>query len=226
MLYRLPSIEPDGVAGIRGIVLQNCRNVAGVELQASVRDIDDLVQHTAAGVAVLDRAVVEHSGTAVAAACSLIIDDRVGLVGTPAGKGDVGEHHHRGSIRMLGLDVKGNVVSPGVYTLPAGSRVQDAITAAGGFCNEEDGLQINLAKKLTDGEMILVGPVEQQSNLININTAGAEELDSLPGIGEVLSQRILQYREEYGSFYTIEDLKNVQGIGNSVFDKLKDLITV
>ncbi len=165
---------------------------------------------------------------AAVAICLVIFSDRKQEVGpeqmVPLQGGSVQEDlAEAGSIVV---DVKGNVVSPGVYTLPAGSRVQDAITAAGGFCNEEDGLQINLAKKLTDGEMILVGPVEQQSNLININTAGAEELDSLPGIGEVLSQRILQYREEYGSFYTIEDLKNVQGIGNSVFDKLKDLITV
>ena len=165
---------------------------------------------------------------AAVAICLVIFSDRKQEVGpeqmVPLQGGSVQEDlAEAGSIVV---DVKGNVVSPGVYTLPAGSRVQDAITAAGGFCNEEDGLQINLAKKLTDGEMILVGPVEQQSNLININTAGAEELDSLPGIGEGLSQRILQYREEYGSFYTIEDLKNVQGIGNSVFDKLKDLITV
>lgn len=122
------------------------------------------------------------------------------------------------------VDVKGNVVSPGVYTLPAGSRVQDAIEAAGGFCSEEDSLQVNLAKKLTDGEMILIGTGPQQ--LININTASPEELDSLPGIGEVLAGRIVQYREEYGSFYTVDDLKNVQGIGNALFEKLKDLITV
>lgn len=125
------------------------------------------------------------------------------------------------------VDVKGNVVSPGVYTLPEGSRVQDAVNAAGGFSEGEDGLQLNLAKKLTDGEMIVVGAAQQQQqNLININTAEAEELDRLPGIGEVLSQRILQYREQYGFFDTIEDLKNVQGIGNSLFEKIKDLITV
>ena len=119
------------------------------------------------------------------------------------------------------VDVKGNVINPGVYTLPGGSRVQDAITAAGGFVSEENGETVNLAKILIDGEMIVIG-----KNKVNLNTADQEELETLPNIGETLAVRIIEYRKEHGGFYNIEEIMQVKGIGEGKFEELQDLITV
>ncbi len=119
------------------------------------------------------------------------------------------------------VDVKGNVMNPGVYTLPSGSRVQDAVTAAGGFVSEENGETVNLAKTLMDGEMIVIG-----RNKVNLNTAEQEELETLPNIGETLSARIIEYRKVHGAFYSIEEIMEVKGIGKGKFEDLKDLITV
>ncbi len=119
------------------------------------------------------------------------------------------------------VDVKGNVTNPGVYTLPSGSRVQDAVTAAGGFASEENGEIVNLAKTLIDGEMIVIG-----RNKVNLNTANQEELETLPNIGETLAVRMIEYRKEHGAFYSIEEIMEVQGIGEGIFENLRDLITV
>ncbi len=119
------------------------------------------------------------------------------------------------------VDVKGNVMNPGVYTLPGGSRVQDAVTAAGGFVSEENGETVNLAKTLIDGEMIVIG-----RNKVNLNTADQAELETLPNIGEILAVRIIEYRKEHGAFYSIEEIMEVQGIGEGKFEDLQDLITV
>jgi competence protein ComEA len=153
------------------------------------------------------------------------------------------------------VHVIGAVVRPGVYTLAAGSRVQDAITAAGGPLAEADVNVINLAAKLEDGQQLSIpyqggaGPgtnpdsnipfdvipteettdfsgEEPNPDLININTAGLEELDTLPGIGPATAQSIIDYRDQYGPFQQIEDIMNVSGIGPATFDQIKDLITV
>lgn len=119
------------------------------------------------------------------------------------------------------IDVKGNVVNPGVYTLPGGSRVQDAVLAAGGFSSPEDEQTVNLAQVLTDGEMIVIG-----QNKINLNQADKEQLKTLPGIGDTLADRILNYREENGDFYSIDEIMYVKGIGEGKFKELESLITV
>ena len=137
--------------------------------------------------------------------------------------------------KTVTVDVKGAVVSPGIYSLPSGSRVQDAIEEAGGFLNEADSAQLNLAKRLSDEDMIVVNHKDAEagaeesgadSGLLDLNTAGAEDLEKLPGIGPVLAERIVEYRENNGNFQSAEDLLYVPGIGSNLFREIENLITV
>jgi competence protein ComEA len=141
------------------------------------------------------------------------------------------------------VHVTGAVTNPDVYSLPPGSHVQEAIDAAGGLRSEAYTDSLNLATKLEDGDKILV-PFQPQGEdtfhqeidgstsdtqtefPININTATSDELDLLPGIGEVKGQAIIDYRESNGPFVVIEQIQNVSGIGAATFEKIKDLITV
>ena len=143
-------------------------------------------------------------------------------------------------------DVRGAVAKPGVYTLPAGSRVQDALAQAGEPLPNAETRSFNLARKLNDGEQIYVPLIGEATAVppaqgkgvpstaatktpmgkININTASLEELDLLPGIGPAIAQRIIDYRNENGVFKQIEDLKKVRGIGDALFGQIKDLITL
>ena len=141
----------------------------------------------------------------------------------------------------LVIHVDGAVYSPGIYELPLDSRIQDAIVAAGGFTETADKSQINLASKIYDGQKIYI-PDESDVNvntttlpqqnsptgnqLININLATMEELNELPGIGETKAQAIINYRESNGPFTELEDLLNVPGIGDSIFNQIKLLNTV
>jgi competence protein ComEA len=135
--------------------------------------------------------------------------------------------------------VSGNVNQEGLYSLPVGSRVNDAIQAAGGFLNEANTGLINLAKILEDGEQInvpgLITPdipvnptrmLTPAMGLVNINTASLEQLDTLPNIGPVTAQDIIDYRNKNGLFASIEALMDVPGIGEGKFEAIKDLITV
>lgn len=137
------------------------------------------------------------------------------------------------------IDVKGQVVKPGVYELPAGSRVQDAIEAAGGFTSEADSRSINLALIVIDesslyvpatGEEQVVALSPQTSSVsgesvININQATETELMELPGIGPSKAAAIVAYRDEVGRFQSTEELTEVTGIGDKTFEQLKELIT-
>ncbi len=141
------------------------------------------------------------------------------------------------------VHITGAVPRPGVYALAQGSRVQDAISAAGGFLAESEKTGINLARTLEDGEQLDIPYVEgaspvildapaateapvESTELININFASQPELESLPGIGPTTAQKIIQYREQNGSFLTTEDIINVPGIGPGTYERIKDLITV
>ncbi len=139
------------------------------------------------------------------------------------------------------VHITGAVPRPGVYALPQGARVQDGISAAGGFLAEADKSNINLAELLEDGEKldipfieggspVLATPLPQviatTTELININTASAAELDTLPGIGPTTAQKIIDYRTQNGPFVNPEDIINVSGIGPGTYERLKDLITV
>lgn len=128
--------------------------------------------------------------------------------------------------------VSGAVRKPGVYEMPAGSRAYEAVEAAGNVLPYADVDHVNLSAMLADGEQFHVPldpnrvAVSGSDPLININTAGKAELDSLPGIGEVTAQKILDYRNEHGPFQTKEDIKNVPSIGDGKYAKLADRITV
>lgn len=142
------------------------------------------------------------------------------------------------------VQVSGSVPRPGVYELPAGSRVRDAVDAAGGFLAGADYGSVNLALPLNDGqEVVIAGPTPEGDDagsdttrsgdasdvvapnpLVDINTATAEELETLPGIGPTLAQRIVDYRTQNGPFETIEDIMNVSGIGLATFENFRMLI--
>lgn len=122
--------------------------------------------------------------------------------------------------------VEGEVVMPGVYELQDGALVADAVEAAGGFTANADRRAVNLAVRVQDGDHVHVYRLGEIPQRININTAEAWLLDALPGIGETLAARIVDYRSRNGPFQQPEDLKRVEGIGSAVFDKLKDKITV
>jgi competence protein ComEA len=141
------------------------------------------------------------------------------------------------------VHVSGAVQNPAVYELPRGSIVQDAIEAAGGPTHDADLDRINLATELEDQQQVHVSH-EDETNpppplsggksegeeaagaLVNVNTAGVEELETLPGIGEVTAQRIIEYRKANGPFETIEEIQQVSGIGPKTFEGMREMITV
>jgi len=131
--------------------------------------------------------------------------------------------------------VQGRVVHPGLYRLPAGSRVADALDAAGGALPGVDLSFVNLARKLGDGELLLIGatpppdqtgPGTATGGKVDLNTATMAQLDALPGVGPALAQRIVEYRTQHGGFRSVDELRKVQGIGDAKFGQLKDLVTV
>ncbi|WP_438841203.1 helix-hairpin-helix domain-containing protein [Actinoplanes auranticolor] len=139
--------------------------------------------------------------------------------------------------------VGGKVRKPGLVHLPSGARVADALQAAGGANPGVDVAPLNLARKVTDGELIMVGvtlapgsaptapagpaaPGQPGAGPINLNTATLADLDTLPGVGPVLAQRILQARDAQGGFRAVSDLRQVSGIGAARYEQLKELVTV
>jgi len=122
--------------------------------------------------------------------------------------------------------ISGEVNDPGIHILKEGSRVEDAVAAAGGITSEAEESCLNLARILRDGDQVRVYRTGESAQLINLNTAEAWLLDALPGIGENTAQRIISYREENGPFETTDALKKVKGIGESTFVKLEGMITV
>ena len=175
-------------------------------------------------------------------------ESTAGDAGQPGGSGD-------GTVTentVIYVDVTGAVKAPGVYTLPAGSRVFEAIALAGGAREDASLETLNQAGILQDGQQIRVYTEEeaaqmaqqgslpslpgaeaaagqeegQEASKVNINTAGKEELMTLTGIGETRAEAILAYRQETGGFQAPEDLMQVEGIKEKTFEKLKDQITV
>ncbi len=135
--------------------------------------------------------------------------------------------------KPISVYVTGAVVEPGVYDLPPNSRVADAIELAGGFLPVADKEEINLAALLEDGMQLKIATRSYYNagggskiQRVNINTASAEELDGLPGIGASTAQAIVNYRRQYGKFQRIDEITNVEGIGPATYDRIKDLITV
>jgi competence protein ComEA len=139
----------------------------------------------------------------------------------------------------INVYVSGAVRKPDVYALPLNSIVKDAVTAAGGATADADLDRINLAARLADQMQVYVprqgetappppngSSPDSSTEKININTASAEELDKLSGIGPAIAKAIIDYRTKNGSFKKIEDINNVKGIGDALFEKIKDQITV
>lgn len=136
----------------------------------------------------------------------------------------------------LVVDVVGQVRKPGIVTVPSGSRVHEAIEAAGGLAGKVDTSGVNLARKLEDGEQIVVGPPEVTGDVgaasgagaaggkIDLNRATVEQLDTLPGVGPVTAEAIVAWREEHGRFSSVDDLLDVKGIGDATLAELRDLV--
>ena len=165
-------------------------------------------------------------------------------------------HKEEAITKTVIVDIKGMVNNPGVYEVDSESRVNDVITLAGGLKEGADTSLINLAKIVTDEMAIIIHSKEeilekykeelcicecpeitndacitnnntiQENKIININTATKEELMTISGIGESKADAIIKYREENEKFNTIEDIKNVSGIGDSLFEQIKTYITV
>jgi competence protein ComEA len=137
---------------------------------------------------------------------------------------------------LIVVAVQGRVARPGLYRLPPGSRVADALDAAGGALPGVDLSYLNLARKLTDGELLLIGATpppdqagtagSQAGGKVDLNSATLAQLDALPGVGPALAQRIVDYRTAHGGFRSVDELRKVQGIGEAKFAQLKDLVTV
>ncbi|MBB5856170.1 helix-hairpin-helix domain-containing protein [Amycolatopsis umgeniensis] len=133
----------------------------------------------------------------------------------------------------LVISVVGRVLKPGLVTIPPGARVADALTAAGGAPPGTDLTGLNLARRLTDGEQVAVGVAVPAAagtatppGKLDLNTATAEQLDSLPGVGEVMAKRIVDWRSGHGGFTTVEQLRDVEGIGESKYSKIRELVSV
>ena len=153
--------------------------------------------------------------------------------------------------KTIMVDISGEIITPGVVKLSEGSRIIDAITAAGGKTEDADLSKVNLAYILDDGVQVYipryneklekeivqtepgVGIIQEGINTtskkdskVNINTANKEKLATLPGIGEGTAEKIIEYRSKTGKFKTIDEIKKIPGIGESKFKSLKDKITI
>lgn len=136
------------------------------------------------------------------------------------------------------VHVVGQVRSPGLYVLGSGDRALDAVAAAGGFTGDADPRGLNLARPLLDGEQLVVpavgevpegqgaGGAVSADGRVNLNTADAAALETLPRIGPALAQRILDWRQRNGRFAAVDDLLAVSGIGAATLEQLRDLVTI
>lgn len=143
--------------------------------------------------------------------------------------------------KYITVYINGEVKNPGVYNLKPDSRIGDLIKASGGLNDKADKSRLNLAKKLKDEDYILVDSLIEKNSInesqgnsnntnsngkINLNKASKEELKSIPGIGDVTAQKIIDYRESNNGFSRVEDIKKIDRIGEKTFEKIKDKIDV
>ncbi len=143
------------------------------------------------------------------------------------------EPQHQAEPEMITIHIVGAVSKPGIYHLPAGSRVYELLEAAGGASEDADTTSVNLARPLFDGEQVTIYRVGEAAadqgspeGKVNINKASVEELKMLPSIGEVRARRIIEHREKYGFFSHITEIMDVSGIGQGIFKQIEDRITV
>ncbi|MGX6962524.1 helix-hairpin-helix domain-containing protein [Vagococcus xieshaowenii] len=164
--------------------------------------------------------------------------------------GAVNQQEMRSESLVAYVDIKGAVTSPGIYQITPNMRVSEVISLAGGFTENADSHQVNLAQRVTDQMVVYVpeqgeetpalvqaeslnelttnqvGDEPSNQAKVNINTATLEDLQRLNGVGLVKAQAMLDYRETNGAFQSIEELKNVKGVGEKTFDSLKESITI
>jgi competence protein ComEA len=143
-------------------------------------------------------------------------------------------HARAPAVAQLVVDVAGAVRRPGLYRLAAGTRIADAVAAAGGASARADVTLVNLAAPLADGEQVLVpargaaaagaGGSPSPTAPLDLNTASAEQLDALPGVGPATAQKIIDYRVAHGPFRSVDELEGVPGIGPSKLAQLKGLV--
>ena len=176
------------------------------------------------------------------------VDGTGAPVGAPAGGGPASSLPGASPVTVI-VHVAGQVGSPGVYAVPAGGRVADAVVAAGGTSPEADVEQLNLAARVSDGERIYVprqgesvpavaGPAApatglgtatkggSPTGLVDLNTATAEQLEALPGVGPATSKAILAYRASHGRFRSVTELLEVPGIGPAKLEALRPMVRV
>ena len=141
---------------------------------------------------------------------------------------------------LITVDVKGAVKSPGIYDLPVGSRINDAVQKAGGLTDNADSKSINLAQRISDEALVYVPTKEEatsqeahsnasntkENKKVNLNKASLEELKQVKGLGAKRAQDIIDHRESNGKFMSVDDLKKVSGIGAKTIEKLKEYVTV
>ncbi|MER5649456.1 ComEA family DNA-binding protein [Streptosporangium sp. NPDC002524] len=162
------------------------------------------------------------------------------IAGSPLSAPVAAARQRPAPVAELTVHVTGKVRRPGVITLPGGSRVADAVQEAGGVRGAAATGSLNLARKLVDGEQIVVGlsgtaaiaaapapvgpvnPLDPATAVIDLNTATPEQLEQLPGVGEVLAQRIVEYRDTHGGFRSVEQLRDVNGIGDRKYAEMRD----
>lgn len=178
-------------------------------------------------------ALVIALGSAGIAVLSAVLSPRGGstVIAPTAPPADPGV---RVDATVIYVHILGQVVRPGLYGLSEGDRAVDAVAAAGGFTAEADPAGLNLARFLSDGEQIIVPAVGEtvayapgmSQGKVNINTADAATLDTLPGIGPATAAKIVAWREQNGRFASVEDLLAVSGIGDAKLDGFRDLVTI
>ena len=141
---------------------------------------------------------------------------------------------------LITVDVKGAVKAPGIYDLPAGSRINDAVQKAGGLTDNADSKSINLAQKISDETLVYVPTREEATSQetpssasnskgnkkVNLNKASLEELKQVKGLGAKRAQDIIDHRDSNGKFKSVDDLKKISGFGAKTIEKLKDYVTV
>lgn len=186
------------------------------------------------GAAVLVTALTPHGGTTVVAASGGPSADPGGLAGARPSP----------SSALVYVQVVGQVARPGLYQVREGDRVMDAVAAAGGFTPTADQAGVNLARIVADGEQLVVPAVGEAPAAggsaagagtsgagapgakVNINTADAATLETLPRVGPATAQKIIDWRTENGRFRSIQDLRSVSGIGDATFAQLEPHVTV
>lgn len=145
-------------------------------------------------------------------------------------------------VKEVTIFISGEVNNPGVVTINSDKRLADAVNKLGGFTQDADLNKINLAMKIEDEKHYIIPKIgenietsnydnnldakDEEDNLVNINEADIKELDSLPGVGEATATKIINHRKENGKFKAIEEIKNVNGIGDKKYENIKDMITI